>query len=312
MPSSTAYAYRQYQTIDNSGSGAGTQWLHALWHIYQYLFSDADTVDSGRWELLDSSPAPAAWSTATNVVNNSWFAIECKTGRRQWQAKFQATNTVVLDEAPVVTYALVVSLSPGGGWSGKGLANGGFASTSVPAGAHIYLGGGDIAGIDGRIYVHGDRDTLLVAIAANGNTDYDCGGYIGRFDPFTSAILYPECVLGGYDGTARRGFDRSTDGGAFATSPAASYALNATPTGVTAGSFTPAWIDASHQPDPFSGMYTYRPLELAISNAPLGYLRGVWAAAGPAARTRMDYRRKLVLHASAADYAVAIKHDGSV
>ena len=314
MPSSTALVYRQYQTLDNSGSGPGTQWLRALWEVYQWLFADCEAADSGRWSLLGSSPAAPSWSAAANIVDNSWFALECSLGRHQWQAKFQATNVAALDEAPGLTYCLAVSLSPAGGWVAKGGANGGFSGTTIPAGTHLLLGGSDISGADGRVTIHGDRDTVLIAIATSGSTDYDAGGYLGRFEPFVDEIPYPECLLTAWDGVGSpKGFDRTALGGVFGAAPGGSYALDSAvpPVADTCQVWTPGWLTSARQPNPFSGQFHWRPLELSISTSPLGYLRHVDSAAGLISGSRIDYRRKLVLHNANADVAVAIKHNGT-
>lgn len=288
-------------------------WNHSLWQIFQYLFVDCDTVDSGRWHLLDSSPAVGSWTNPTNIVDNSWFAFECFMGQRQWQGKFQSTNVATLDEAPASTFLLVGSLSPGGGWTAKGAANGGFSASVLPAGAHLVLGGGNPGtGSDGTIIIHGDRDTLLIAIAPNTTSDYDAGCYMGRFDPFVDEIANPECLL--VAGAANNGFDRSANG-VFSEAPSESFVLDATtptPAAVTGQVYTSGWLDSAHQPDPFTGQWHYRPLELAIPTSPMGFLKHTWGAAGLSSKSRMDYRRKLVLHSGDNDYGVTIKHNGTL
>lgn len=311
MATSTRFVYRQYNTIDNSGTGAGQQWLHALWQIFQYLFVDCELADTGRWTLLDSSPTKASWANVSNIVDNSWFAFECTNGRRHWQGKFQATNVTALDEAPATTYSLVVSLSNAGGWDFKGAANGGFAGSSLPAGTHLVLGSSDISGTDGLFIMHGDRDTLLISMAANGTSVFDCGCYLGRFEPVVGTIPYPECILAA--GAGNNGFDRTVNG-VFGSAPS-SFALDATtptPSAVSCQCYTSGWMDDAHQPDPFTSQYHYRPIEIAISDSPLGSLRGTYAAAALSAKTRMDHNRKLVLHSGITTSGVAIKHNGTL
>lgn len=316
MANSTALAYRQAQTIDNSGSGAGTQWLHALWQLYQYFFVDAEAVDTGRWRLVDSSPAAGMWTAASNIVDNSWFVVEAQAGRRIWQAKFQASNVAALDESPSSTYSLIVNFSSGAGWVSKGGANGGFTSSPVIDSNNKLLGGLDISGSDGEIIIHGDRDTVLIAISPNGTIAFTAGGYVGRFEPDSSQIIYPECVLVPWDGTGSpKGFDRASAGGCFALTPADSHVLNeASPSPVSepVQVHCPAWLDSSHQPSAFSGEFTYRPLEISSNSAPLGTLRLVFGVAGLIVKSRLDNRQKIALHAGTADDGVAIKHNGVV
>jgi len=150
----------------------------------------------------------------------------------------------------------------------------------------------------------------LIAFSHNTTDAYASGGYIGRFDSFLDEIPYPECLLGCWDGTGTpKGFDRST-GGVFSSAPGDSFALNFLLAAVTCQTWAPDWLVGARQPDPFTNQFHYRPLELTISNSPLGYLRNVWACAGTSSLSRMDYRRKLVLHDSASDYGVCIHHNG--
>jgi hypothetical protein len=201
MANSTAITFSQNLTTDNSGAGAGTQWLSALYRLFHALFTDAHVVDSGRWRLVDCSPAVGDWSTITNVVDNSWFVVESFKGRQQWQCKFQATNVAALDEAPGGTYRLAASLSPGGGWTAKGDPNGGFAVAPTVASDNLLVSGEDLSAVaNGVLHVHSDRDTLLVAIAGTGTTAFDGGCYVGRFDPDTDRIPYPSCLLTAWSG----------------------------------------------------------------------------------------------------------------
>jgi hypothetical protein len=313
MAASTALAYRQFQSVDNTGAGAGQQWLHRLWHLYQYFFTDAEAVDGGRWNLVDE--VGIDWSSASNVTDNSWFVVEAQAGRQHWQAKFQATNSTGLDETPGLSYCLVVILSPAGGWGVKGGGNNGFTGTVVPASANLLLGGLDMSGNpDGVMSVHGDRDTVLIASTSSDVTAFDCGGYVGRFEADTDRIPYPCCALTAWDGFgAPKGFDRYSGGGCFSQNPSASYTLDQSVAADTVQVWTPEWISSgSHEPSAFSGDYHYRPLEATCSNAFLGTLRLVWACGGLATYSRMDSRQKLVLHASHVHAGVAIKHNGVV
>jgi hypothetical protein len=313
MSNSTALAYRQFQTVDNSGTGAGQQWLHRLWHLYRYFFVDADAVDSGRWRLVAASSID--WSAASNVVDNSWFVIEAQSGRQHWQAKFQATNVTALDELPVISYGLAVSLSPGGGWGTKGGTNRGFTGTLVPASQNLLLGGTNMSGpTNALMSIHGDRDTVLIASTLSGTTTYLCGGYLGRFEADTDRISYPECLLTAWSGLGTpQGFDRFSGGGCFAQNPSGSYALNALGAASAAQVWTPEWISSgTHEPSSFSREFHYRPLELTCSGALLGTLRLVWACGGLASYSRMDSRQKLVLHGNHINAGVCIKHNGVV
>jgi hypothetical protein len=314
MAVSTALAYRQYVTVDNSGTGAGQQWLHRLWHLYQYFFTDADTVDSGRWRLVASSAIN--WASASNVVDNSWFVVEAQSGRQHWQAKFQASNVAGLDESPGTNYCLAVVLSPGGGWGVKGGGNNGFTLTTVPASSNLLLGGTNVTGTnDARMNVHGDRDTVLIASCLSDVNAFTCGGYVGRFEPDTDRITYPVCALSAWEGTGvPKGFDRYTSGGCFAQNPSDSYVLdNDFDTVETAQVWTPEWISSgSHEPSVFSGEYHYRPMELTGPHALLGTLRLVWACGGLATYSRMDSRQKLVLHGGHTNHGVCIKHNGTL
>jgi hypothetical protein len=317
MANSTALAYRQSATVDNSGTGAGTQWLHRLWHLYQYFFTDAEAVDNGRWRLVDSSPAQVDWGTLANIVDNSWFVVEAYAGRRRWQAKFQATNVLPLDEVPSTTYSLVVNLSSGAGWTGKGNPNGGFSTSPVFDSDNKLLGGLNVAaGADAEMFVHGDRDTVLVAGGQNGITAFQNGCYLGRFEADSDLILYPEVVLVPWNGAGGpKGFDRDPAGGCFSLNPADSFVLNAAtpyPLPELVQVHTPAWMDNAHQPSAFSNEFTYRPLGISSVNAYLGLLRLVWSCAKLVTKSRMDNRQKLVLHGGTSDYGVCIKHNGVV
>lgn len=309
MTSSSAVIYRQYETIDNSADAAGKQWLHALWHIYQFLFSDNNAIDNGRWILKASSPSAANWSSASNIVDNSWFVAEAALGRYKWQVKFQATNATVLDESPSNARTLVCCLSPAGGWVSKGGANGGFSGTSVPSSGNLALGGGIIGGINGEVIFIGDRDTLVLGIATNSKLSFNAGGYVGLYDVMTDNIPYPLCLLGCWAGAGySKGFDRVV-GGSFSAAPTASYVLDNTGTGVTCACYTSGWLDTAHQPDVWTSRYHFRPMELVISTSPLGFLRHVWGVGGLGSKSRLDYRQKLVLHNGDPDHGVAIKHN---
>ena len=311
---STALAYRQFETVDNTGTGAGQQWLHCLWHLYQYFFTDAEAVDSGRWRLVDSSPAAGSWSTVGNIVDNSWFVVEAQNGRQQWQAKFQASNVAALDETPAGTYRLAVNLSPGGGWVSKGGGNGGFTTSAVFDSNNKLLGGGNNSGSnDGSLIIHGDRDTVLIGISPVDADTFTSGAYVGRFEADTSKILWPTCVLTAWDGSGSpKGFDRAT-GGVFHSSPSGSFVLNAdspTPLEEAVSVWAPGWLNNAHQPSSFSQSYHYRPLEIASVSAPLGFLRLVYGCAGVGVLSRLDNRQLLVLHGGGANYGVAIRHNG--
>jgi hypothetical protein len=310
MANSTAITFSQSLAIDNSGTGAGTQWLSVLHDLFRAFFADADDVDSGRWRLVDSSPVVGDWSSIANVVDNSWFVVEALKGRQQWQCKFQATNVAALDEAPAGTYRVAARFSPGGGWTAKGAANGGFAAAPTVASANLLLGGGDYtAAANGVVHVHSDRDTVLIAIAHTGTAAYDGGCYVGRIDPDTDRIPYPSCLLTA--GAVLAGFDRA---GAFATTPTESFALSSAlvPVADVCEVHTSGWMDTAHQPSFFSGEYTYRPLEIAGSDSPLGYLRLIWSCANLAALSRMDNRQKLVLHNGGLSNGVAVVHNGLI
>lgn len=315
MANSTALAYRQNATVDNGGTGSGQQWLHRLWQLFQYFFTDADAVDNGRWRLVDSSPIVTSWSTITNITDNSWFVIESYAGRRKWQAKFQATNVNPLDELPGIPYCLVVNLCSGAGWTGKGNSNGGFAASPVQDSDNKLLGGLNTSGMNGEMFIHGDRDTVLVAGTQQGVTDFKNGCYIGRFEADNSLILYPECVLVPWDGSGSpKGFDRNTSG-CFARIPSDSHVLNETlpyPNTEPVQVHTPVWMDNTHQPSAFSGEFTYRPLEISSNSAYLGRLRLVWSCAGLGTKSRLESRQKLVLHGGNSNYGVCIKHNGLV
>jgi hypothetical protein len=316
MANSTALAYRQASVVDCSGTGAGQQWLHRLWHLYQYFFEDAELVDAGRWRLVDSSPAQVDWGTLGNIVDNSWFVVESFAGRRKWQAKFQATNVLPLDETPSINYCLVVNLSPGAGWTGKGNPNGGFSTSPVFDSDNRLLGGLNTVGTDAQMFVHGDRDTVLVLGTQNGEDSFQNGCYLGRFEADTELIAYPEIVLVPWDGTGSpKGFDRNTTGGCFSLNPADSFVLNqATPYPLieSVQVHTPGWMDNDHQPSAFSSEFTYRPLEVSSVNAYLGLLRLVWSCAGLVVKSRLDSRQKLVMHGGLSTYGVCIKHNGLV
>jgi len=315
MANSTAMAYRQAQAVDNSGTGAGKQWLHQLWHLYQYFFVDAEAVDNGRWRLVDSDPVAGSWTDPLNIVDNSWFVVEAQAGRRQWQAKFQASNVLNLNEVPSTTYSLVVNLSSGGGWVSKGGANGGFSTSPVYDSDNQLMGGNNVTGLDGEIIIHGDRDTVLVAGTQNGTTAFENGCYLGRFEPDTDRIVYPECVLVPWDGAGSpKGFDRST-GGVFHLNPSGSHVLNEDspiPNSEPVQVHAPAWMDSAHQPSAFSSEFTFRPLDISSNSAFLGTLRLVWAVAGSVVKSRLDNRQKLVLHGGTNDVGVALKHNGVV
>lgn len=310
-PNSTALIYRQWAVIDNSGSGAGQQYNHVLWNLYQYFMTDPVTIDSGRWRLVDASAI--VWAAAANVVDNSWFVVEAFKGRRQWQVKFQATNVAALDESPGITYCLVANICSGGGWTAKGGANGGFAASSLVCSGNRLLGGLSMAGSNGSLLIHGDRDTVLVAFTPSGTSNWTSGAYVGRFEPESSAIPYPEALLTAWDGFGSpKGFDRSSSG-VFSTSPSGNHHVLSSglvPTSQTAQVWTSGWLDTSHQPSSFSGAFTSRPLEISGPDAPLGYLRLVWAVSGMTAGSRLDARQKLVLHAAAPGFGVAIQHNG--
>jgi hypothetical protein len=318
MANSTALAYRQYEDISNTGIGAGTQVLHILWHMYQYFFVDAEAVDAGRWRLVDSSPAAGSWTTLSNVVDNSWFVVEAQSGRRQWQAKFQASNVAALDESPSSSYSLVVNLCSGGGWTAKGGGNGGFTASSVFCTQNKLISGTDQSGNPvGKIFIHGDRDTVLIANTLTGTADYAGGAYLGRFEPDTSKILYPECVLVPWDGAGSPiGFDRYTAGGVFAETPADSAVLDETsPTPVIESCqvWTPGWLSTgNHEPSAFSGEYHYRPMEVTCDRALLGTLRLVVACSNIVAKSRLLARQYFVLHNDHAAYGVAIQHNGLI
>jgi len=316
MANSTALAYRQASVVDNSGTGAGQQWLHRLWHLYQYFFEDAELVDNGRWRLVDSSPAQVDWETLSNIVDNSWFVVEAYAGRRKWQAKFQATNGTPLDETPSTSYSLVVNLSPGAGWTGKGNPNGGFSASPVFDSDNKLIGGNNASGTDAEMFIHGDRDTVLVAGTQNGTDGFVNGCYLGRIEADTERILYPEIVLTPWDGTGNpKGFDRNTLGGCFSLNPAGSFVLNqATPYPMIEAVqvHTPGWMDSDHQPSAFSNEYTYRPLEVSSVNAYLGLLRLVWSCAALVVKSRLDNRQKIVLHGGDSTFGVCIKHNGLV
>jgi hypothetical protein len=318
MANSTALAYRQFQSIDNTGTGAGQQWLHLLWQCFQYFMDSADEVDAGRWRLVDSSPAMGSWGTLSNIVDNSWFVIEAQKGRRQWQAKFQATNVAALDESPAGTYRLAINLCSGGGWTAKGGANGGFASSAVVCSTNLLLGGTDqSANPDGEVIIHGDRDTVLIASTLTGDVDFACGAYLGRFEADTSTITYPECILTPWDGGGSpKGFDREPTGGVFATTPADSFVLNQNtpaPIGEPVQCWTPGWLSTgTHEPSGFSGEYHYRPIDITSNSAYLGTLRLVFSASGVTSRSRLNARQLLVLNNAAATYSVAIQHNGVV
>ena len=318
MANSTALAYRQFQAIDNTGTGAGQQWLHALWQLFQYFFDDADTVDSSRWRLVDSSPVMGDWATLSNVVDNSWFVVEAQKGRRQWQAKFQATNVAALDESPGLTYCLVVNLCSGGGWTAKGDPNGGFSVGGVVDSQNKLLGGTDQSGNpDGEIVIHGDRDTVVIASTLTGTTDFACGGYIGRFEADTSAIVYQECVLVAWDGAGSpKGFDRAPAGGCFAETPADSFVLNQdtpTPSRESVQVWTPGWLSSgAHEPSGFSGEYHYRPMDLTSAAALLGTARLAFACSEVSSKSRLAARQLLALNGNNAQYSVCIQHNGVV
>jgi hypothetical protein len=307
MPNSSAITFSQSGVLNNAGSAAGQQWLSALYRLFHAFFTTANAVDSGRWRLVDCSPAVGSWSTIGNVVDNSWFVVEALKGRQRWQCKFQATNVVALDEAPGGTYRLVASFSPGGGWTLKGGANGGFVAAPTVASANFLLGSGNhTAAPNGVLHVHSDRDTVLVAIAHTGNTNYDGGAYLGRIEPDSDRIDYPSCLLTG-------GFDRSA-GGAFSATPDGSYVLSAAVPHVAENAVihTSGWMATTYQPSMFSGEYTYRPLEIVNSNSFVGYLRLVWSCANLASLSRMDSRQKLVLHNGHLSDGVTIVHNGLV
>jgi hypothetical protein len=308
-------AYRQAAVVTNSASGAGKKWLHRLWHLFQYFFTDAEAVDNGRWRLVDCSPAPGSWATATNVVDNSWFVVESYAGRRKWQAKFQATNASPLDEVPSNTYCLAVNLCSGAGWTAKGGANGGFAASPVSSTGNKLLGGLNVS-VDGEMTIHGDRDTVIVAGTQTGTDLFTNGCYLGRFEPDTSLITYPECVLVPWNGSGSpKGFDRNTTGGLFYLNPADSAVLNQVtpfPALEAVQVHTPAWMDNAHQPSAFSSEFTYRPFEISSVSAYLGMLRLVWSCAGLVVKSRLDNRQKLVLHGGNNNFGVCIKHNGVV
>jgi hypothetical protein len=314
MATSTAMAYRQSAAVDNSSTGAGQQWLHQLWHLFQYFFVDAAAVDSGRWRLVECSPAVGDWATLTNIVDNSWFVVEAYAGRRQWQAKFQATNLDALDEVPSTSNCLAVNLCSGGGWTTKGGTNGGFEASPLPGTGNKLLGGVATTGTNGEMLVHGDRDTVLVAGTQTGTDNFKNGCYLGRFEPDNDRILYPECVLVPWNGSGSpKGFDRSA-GGCFATTPADSAVLNHVlpfPTLEVVQVHTSGWMDDAHQPSAFSSEYTYRPLEISSVSAYLGMLRLVWSCAKLLCKSRMDSRQKLVLHGGTTTYGVCVKHNGA-
>lgn len=318
MANSTALAYRQFQSIDNTGTGAGQQWLHLLWQIFQYFMDSADDVDTGRWRLVDSSPAMGSWGTLSNIVDNSWFVIEAQKGRRQWQAKFQATNVTALDETPGGSYRIAVNLCSGGGWTAKGDANGGFAASSVVASTNLLLGGTDQSGNpDGEVIIHGDRDTVLIASTLAGSVNFVCGCYLGRFEADTSAITYPECVLTAWDGAGSpKGFDRAPTGGVFAETPADSFVLNQntpSPSGEPVQCWTPGWItDGTHEPSSFSSEYHYRPIDATSNTALLGTLRLVFSCCSIVCRSRLNARQLLVLNGGSTQYGVAIQHNGII
>jgi len=318
MANSTALAYRQFQAIDNTGTGAGQQWLHVLWHLFQYFMDDADNVDAGRWRLVESDPIMSAWGSLSNIVDNSWFVVEAQKGRRQWQAKFQASNVTALDETPSSSYSLVVNFCSGGGWTAKGDPNGGFSASGVYDSQNKLMGGTDQSGNpDGEIIIHGDRDTVIVASALSGNTDFSCGAYLGRFESDTGAIVYQECVLVPWDGTGSpKGFDRDPGGGLFATTPADSFVLNQDipiPNREPVQVWTSGWLSTgSHEPSGFSDEYHYRPLEITSNTALLGTLRLVYGCSNIICRSRLNSRQLLVLNGSSATYGVAIKHNGVI
>lgn len=312
MANSSTLAYYQNQVLDQSGVGAGQQWLHALFLLYRYFFTVAHGVDSARFRRVDSSLTTAQWGALAAVVDNTWFVVEATKGKQVWQAKFQATNVAPLDEAPGITYCLACSLSPGAGWTAKGDPNGGFAASAVVASANLMLGGTDVTGANGTLFVHGDRDTVLIAMATHGAAAYNTGAYVGRFEPESDRIPYPSVLLTAWDGVgAFTGFDRT---GCFALTPSDSFLLSsATPPVSTNGFvFTSQWLVTSTQPSAFSGEYTYRPIELCMMDAFVGYLRLVWGCAGLAALSRLDSRQKLVLHGGDLDAGVAISHNGLV
>lgn len=315
MANSTAMAYRQAVTITNSASGAGKKLLHRLWHLFQYFFTDAETVDNGRWRLVDCSPVQASWATATNIVDNSWFVVESYAGRRKWQAKFQATNSSPLDEVPSNTYCLAVNLCSGAGWVAKGGGNGGFTASPVACSGNKLMAGTNVT-VNGEMFVHGDRDTVIVAGTQSGVDSFINGCYLGRFEADTTRITYPECVLVPWNGVGSpKGFDRNPTGGLFSLNPAGSAVLNHVspiPTIEAVQVHTSGWMDNAHQPSAFSSEFTYRPFEISSVSAYLGMLRLVWSCAGLVVKSRLDSRQKLVLHAGLNTYGVCIKHNGLV
>jgi hypothetical protein len=303
LATSTAWVYSQFQQIEVDTSAAGKQWLHALYLLYQHLLVDSGSVDAGRWVLVDASHVD--WTDKNLVVDNSWFVVRCGTGESPWEVKFQATNVAALDESPSTTYSLMATLSPAGGWQSKGAGNGGFSGTSVPSGT-VLFGGGALSGTVLQT-CHSDRDTLLVATSLDGS--YEVGGYIGKYNT-DLPVLYPQLALGGWDGTGSSdGFHRGT-AGCFGIFPASSYVLNHQNLANTVSVRSPGWLTTGTQPNPWTAAYDYTPLDIVISNAYLGTLRGVCATAAPN-NSRIDNRRKLVVtRDSIDDISVAIKNNG--
>jgi len=304
--------------ISNSGTGAGKQWLAALFEIYHYFFTTSELIDSVRWELVASNLTSVQWQTVGNVVDNSWFVVRATQSRyggdNPLLYKFQATNVAALNEAPAGTYRLVVSMHSNATWLAKGAGNGGYAS-DVPYLAYsgnLLLGGtNQVGNPNGSVFIAGDRETVLIAGTLFGSDYYDWGGYLGRYTPDVDQITHPECIVTAWDGTGSpKGFDRSA-GGAFDENPGNSYCIDHNNNVDTVKVWSPGWLHQTWQPSHFVQQWNYRELEITNSMSFLGKLRLVWAVGALASRSRIDARQKVVLHGTAAyDDGVAVINDG--
>lgn len=320
MATSSAIVWRRnLSNVDNSGTGAGTQWLNVLYEIYHYFFTTANAIDSGRWELIDSNLTALQWGTLGNVVDNSWFVVrapQCRYGgTNPLLYKFQATNVAALDETPAGTYRLVVSMHNDATWHAKGAFNGGYTS-GIPylaySGNKLVGGTNQNGNPDGSLIVVGDRETVLIASTLTGQDDYDCGAYLGRYLPDTDCITHPTCLLTAWDGVGNpKGFDR-TAGGVFDENPGGSYCVNHNAVADVVKVWSPGWLTNVYQPSRFVTQWNYRELEITCTRSYLGKLRLVWAVGALASRSRFDSRQKLVLHGNAGyNDGVAVVHDGT-
>lgn len=317
--SSSALAYRHSMgVVENNATTAGKMWLRCLYELYHFFFTTAEAVDSGRYSLMGSNLTPAQWVWNTNVTNNSWFVVRNNKGRYDGvnpvQFKFQATNNVALDEAPGITYALIVSGICDGVWAMKGGPNGGWAGAEVFTG-NLLLGGLNPLGQpSGSIIVHGDRDTILIAIARSGINEFNAGGYVGRYVRESDQVKFPMCILTAWNNVGDcKGFDRSA-GGVFGLTPSGSALYNeGSPHPVinNAHCWTSGWMNTTYEPSTYNGLYHYRPIEITSLHSFAGTLRLVWSCAALASRTRIDANQKLVLHGAHIDDGVCIVHDGT-